>query len=179
MRSTAGFCYYGRKSSLRVARIELADKVIDSADRLRDTLIHEMCHAAAWLISGVKAGHGPVWKKWTLRANHVHQDLPPISRCHSYTINAKYTYRCTNCGNTFGRHSKSVNLEKSRCAYCHSRLELVPQLKKDGTPQIRTPSRFALFVKENYARIKGDHETFSHQDVMKALSSEFSKLSTK
>ncbi|XP_022800723.1 acidic repeat-containing protein-like isoform X3 [Stylophora pistillata] len=179
MRSTAGFCYYSRKSSLRVARIELADKVIDSADRLRDTLIHEMCHAAAWLISGVKAGHGPVWKKWTLRANHVHQDLPPISRCHSYTINAKYTYRCTNCGNTFGRHSKSVNLEKSRCAYCHSRLELVPQLKKDGTPQIRTPSRFALFVKENYARIKGDHETFSHQDVMKALSSEFSELSTK
>lgn len=35
-----------------------------SSDRLRDTLIHEMCHAAAWLISGVKAGHGTVWKKW-------------------------------------------------------------------------------------------------------------------
>ena len=23
-----------------------------------------MCHAASWIISGVKAGHGPVWKKW-------------------------------------------------------------------------------------------------------------------
>ena len=34
------------------------------SDRLRDTLIHEMCHAASWIISGVKAGHGPVWKKW-------------------------------------------------------------------------------------------------------------------
>lgn len=33
-------------------------------DRLRDTLIHEMCHAAAWLVSGVQAGHGAVWKKW-------------------------------------------------------------------------------------------------------------------
>ena len=33
-------------------------------DRLRDTLIHEMCHAAAWVISGIKAGHGPIWKSW-------------------------------------------------------------------------------------------------------------------
>ncbi|KAM7450312.1 hypothetical protein ABFA07_001882 [Porites harrisoni] len=178
MRSTAGFCYYSRKNGLRMSRIELADKVIDSADRLRDTLIHEMCHAASWIISGVKAGHGPVWKKWTARANFVHQDLPPISRCHSYTINTKYTYRCTKCSNTFGRHSKSVNLEKSRCAYCHGRLELVPQLKKDGTPQTRTPSRFALFVKENFARIKKGNEAFSHQDVMRALSSEFAKLNT-
>jgi len=178
MRSTAGFCYYSKKNGLRLSRIELADKVIDSADRLRDTLIHELCHAASWIISGVKAGHGPVWKKWTLRANFVHQDLPPISRCHSYTINAKYTYRCSRCGNTFGRHSKSVNLEKSRCAHCYGRLELVPQLKKDGTPQTRTPSRFALFVKENFARIKKDNEHFSHQEVMKALSSEFAKLRT-
>ncbi|CAH3186341.1 unnamed protein product [Porites evermanni] len=178
MRSTAGFCYYSRKNGLRMSRIELADKVIDSADRLRDTLIHEMCHAASWIISGVKAGHGPVWKKWTTRANFVHQDLPPISRCHSYTINTKYTYRCTKCSNTFGRHSKSVNLEKSRCAYCHGRLELVPQVKKDGTPQTRTPSRFALFVKENFARIKKGNEAFSHQDVMRALSSEFAKLNT-
>ena len=59
-----------------------------------------------------------------------------------------------------------------------SRLELVPQLKKDGTPQTRTPSRFALFVKENFARVKKDNENFSHQEVMKALGSEFAKLST-
>lgn len=60
----------------------------------------------------------------------------------------------------------------------NSRLELVPQLKKDGTPQTRTPSKFALFVKQNYARIKSDNDRFSHQDVMKALSSEFAKVST-
>ena len=62
--------------------------------------------------------------------------------------------------------------------FSYSRLELVPQLKKDGTPQTRIPSRFAMFVKENFARIKKDNETFSHQEVMKALSSEFTKLST-
>ena len=32
------------------------------------------------------------------KAMKVHQDLPPISRCHTYEINYKYTYRCTKCG---------------------------------------------------------------------------------
>lgn len=33
-------------------------------ERLRDTLIHELCHAAAWLINGVHDGHGRYWKYW-------------------------------------------------------------------------------------------------------------------
>jgi hypothetical protein len=36
----------------RLSRIELSTKVLDSADRLRDTLVHEMCHAASWIVSG-------------------------------------------------------------------------------------------------------------------------------
>ena len=49
----------------RLATIELSVKVIDSVDRLRSTLLHEMCHAAAWLIDGViKPPHGPCFKKW-------------------------------------------------------------------------------------------------------------------
>ena len=35
---------------VRASKIELSTKVLDSSDRLRDTLIHEMCHAAAWVI---------------------------------------------------------------------------------------------------------------------------------
>ena len=34
-------------------------------DRLRDTLIHEMCHAATWLIDGNRRDqHGPCWQSW-------------------------------------------------------------------------------------------------------------------
>ena len=44
--------------------LEARDKPIVFSDRLRDTLIHELCHAAAWVISGIKAGHGSVWKRW-------------------------------------------------------------------------------------------------------------------
>eukprot|EP00804_Cyclotella_cryptica_P009637 CCRYP_006303-RA/>CCRYP_006303-RA protein AED:0.49 eAED:0.29 QI:0/0/0/1/0/0/2/0/162 len=37
----------------RVATIELATKVIDNEERLRLMLLHEMCHAASWLVDGV------------------------------------------------------------------------------------------------------------------------------
>ncbi|NXB27691.1 ACRC protein, partial [Eulacestoma nigropectus] len=48
MRKTAGYCVTGQREGpegKRYARIELSEKVCDSADRLRDTLIHEVCHA--------------------------------------------------------------------------------------------------------------------------------------
>ena len=84
-----------------------------------------------------------------------------------YSLNFRALLKICSCSSSF-----------SFFLVFYSRLELVPPLKKDGTPQNRTPSRFAMFVKENYARIKSGHETFSHQDVMKALSTEFSKLGT-
>ncbi|KFQ37746.1 Acidic repeat-containing protein, partial [Mesitornis unicolor] len=48
MRKTAGYCVTGQTEgpeAKRYARIELSEKVCDSAERLRDTLIHEACHA--------------------------------------------------------------------------------------------------------------------------------------
>ncbi|NXD27203.1 ACRC protein, partial [Spelaeornis formosus] len=48
MRKTAGYCVTGQQAGpegKRYARVELSEKVCDSADRLRDTLIHEVCHA--------------------------------------------------------------------------------------------------------------------------------------
>lgn len=65
--TTAGYCFYQMdrsKPSGRGARIELSVKVVDNCERLRDTLVHELCHAAAWIISGYKAGHGSLWKAW-------------------------------------------------------------------------------------------------------------------
>ena len=38
---------------------------VPTAERIRDTVIHEMCHAANWLIDGTRrAGHGRLWKAW-------------------------------------------------------------------------------------------------------------------
>lgn len=51
-------------------RIELSTKVCDSADRVRDTLLHELCHAAVWIIDGENGGHGPVWKRWYVHVSY-------------------------------------------------------------------------------------------------------------
>lgn len=47
------------------AEIELSVKVIDSEEKLRCTLAHELCHVAAWAIDKeMKPAHGPAFKAW-------------------------------------------------------------------------------------------------------------------
>lgn len=55
MLTTAGFTRYKRRplSGTGVATIELSMKVIDNEDRLQATLLHEMCHVAAFVVDGV------------------------------------------------------------------------------------------------------------------------------
>ncbi|KAF5277771.1 hypothetical protein FQR65_LT03751 [Abscondita terminalis] len=177
MRGTAGFCYcriVTRRTGIveRKARIVLSSKVIDSCDRLRDTLIHELCHAATWIINEVANGHGDFWKAWASKASRTFPELPPIKRCHDYVINTKYTYRCMDCGYSIGRHSKSLDVERKRCGYCYGKFEiLLNKTTKDGetkavpvTPK-KAPSGFALFVKEHYAIYKTPQ--LNHGQVMK------------
>jgi len=126
---TAALCYsrrYTNKMGIetRSSRIELSSKIIDSGDRLRDTLVHEMCHAASWITSGYRDGHGPLWRTWAEKAMQQFPELPIINRCHSYDIRTKYSYVCQRCGYTIGRHSKSFDTEKKVCGHCHGRFEL-------------------------------------------------------
>ena len=192
---TAGLCYSKRHRKhnieTRSSRIELSTKVIDSGDRLRDTLIHEMCHAASWIISGYRDGHGPLWRTWAEKAMGRFPELPVIDRCHSYQINTKYTYRCVQCGYSIGRHSKSLDTERKVCGHCHGRFQLVTntgagagasQSSQPGSSQtpggkVRAPTPFANFVKENYRH----HRTtgVSHGEVMKILSAKFSETKLK
>ncbi|RZB38782.1 acidic repeat-containing protein-like, partial [Asbolus verrucosus] len=186
MRGTAGYCYC-RKITRRTGAIEravrivLSTKVLDSPDRLRDTLVHEMCHAVTWIVNKISDGHGAFWKSWADRAIKTFPELPPIKRCHQYIINTKYTYRCTSCGYSIGRHTKSLDVERKRCGYCLGTFEILinKTTKKGETKSVpATPKKaatgFALFVKENYAT----HKTpdLKHGDVMKILGKKFSSL---
>jgi len=169
----------------RSCKIKLSAKVLDSADRLRDTLVHEMCHAAAWLLSEVQGGHGPIWKSWAGRCMKRLPELPIISRCHAYEIRTKFTYQCTGlgCGATYGRHSKSIDVEKKVCGKCRGRLVLLSNSTKsslrhskegatgDQTP--RTPNAFAMFVKEKYKTCRTPG--VSHADAMKQISAMFAQ----
>ncbi|KAK5646945.1 hypothetical protein RI129_005409 [Pyrocoelia pectoralis] len=163
------------------ARIVLSTKVVDACDRLRDTLIHEMCHAATWIINEVANGHGDYWKAWATKAIKIYPELPPIKRCHDYVINTKYTYQCMDCGYSIGRHSKSLDIERKRCGYCYGKFEVfVNKTNKEGeiksvpaTPK-KPPTAFALFVKENYATYKTPR--LNHGQVMKLLGQKFTEV---
>ncbi|XP_038054689.1 uncharacterized protein PF11_0207-like [Patiria miniata] len=57
--------------------------------RVRDVLIHEICHAAAWYITGTlgEDRHGAIWQIWTRTASSRFPALPPITEkvyCVSY-----------------------------------------------------------------------------------------------
>ncbi|KAK7873517.1 hypothetical protein R5R35_008779 [Gryllus longicercus] len=191
MNRTAGFCrnssVLGTQGKVRSSRIELSTKVCNTADRVRDTLIHELCHAASWIIDGVKSGHGAVWQAWTKRATARFPELPRIGRCHSYSIETKYTYKCKNCGYSFGRHSKSLDLQRKRCGYCYGEFDLLvnkkPQSTKTASSGVqsspKTPravSGFALYVKENYKTTKEKNSGLKHADIMKLLGTQFSGM---
>lgn len=100
------------------ANIELADKVIDSEDRLVNTLAHEFCHLANFMVSGVRdQPHGASFKAWAAKATAClatarpaaegdEQDEEPDRRVrpswrackvttkHSYEIEWKYLWTC-------------------------------------------------------------------------------------
>lgn len=187
LRSTAGMTMnrlHRTKSSTgdptRTSSIKLSTKVIDSAQRLRDTLVHEMCHAATWLVDHeLRAGHGPLWKRWAARSLRILPELGEISRCHDMQIHFKFTYKCTKCGYSINRHSKSIDTERKRCGYCYGTLELIVNKKTKEGLVVSTPAKqvevndFALFVKENYGSVKKD-KTKTHAQVMKTLGEQYS-----
>ena len=50
LNTTAGRCVYLRKVQEYRVYIELSPKVVDCLDRMKETLAHELCHAAAFII---------------------------------------------------------------------------------------------------------------------------------
>ncbi|XP_047352341.1 germ cell nuclear acidic protein isoform X2 [Vespa velutina] len=182
MREVAGYCHnrsyinsHGRL--YRTSRIELSTKVLDTPDRLRDTLIHEICHAACWIINGTSNGHGYLWITWANRAMKIFPELPPIRRFHDYNINTKFMYKCMQCGCSIGRHSKSLDIENKRCDYCNGKFELfIRKTTKSGTTLIQAPKRepnaFALYVKDNYNTVKKE-TNLNHAELMKLLGKKF------
>ncbi|XP_074057964.1 germ cell nuclear acidic protein [Macrotis lagotis] len=169
MRTTAGYCHFSGKECIthtRSVRIELSEKVCDSADRLRDTLIHELCHGATWLFHGVRDCHGPFWKIYAQRSSSVHPELPVVKRCHTYEIHYKFVYECTKCKARLGRHSKSVDTGRMVCSLCRGSLHLLPPNQSTSTAEstLRTTAIDQTKRPRQPAR-RRKRANLSHQEV--------------
>ncbi|XP_068819298.1 germ cell nuclear acidic protein [Capricornis sumatraensis] len=176
MLRTAGLCTTGKlryPKRERYAKIQISLKVCDSADRLRDTLTHELCHAASWLLDGIRDSHGDMWRYYARKSNMVHPELPKVTRCHNYKINYKIHYECTQCKFRVGRYSRSLDTTRFICARCKGSLAMLPLTRKDGTPIKPHVRPFAKYVQENYREVKRETEGITHGDVMRKLSKDF------
>lgn len=111
LRTTAGLTRLKKTTRLgsppqRTAKIELSVKIIDELQRLRSTLLHEMCHAAAWLVDGTaKPPHGACFKKWAkLSMSRVRKNsitvLDTVTFPHNcilfFTVTCKYPLQIRN-----------------------------------------------------------------------------------
>lgn len=94
------------------ANIELAEKVIDNEERLVNTLAHEFCHLANFMVSGVRdQPHGASFKRWADEAtaclaragigqngrdDRVRESWGKckVTTKHSYEIEWKYLWCC-------------------------------------------------------------------------------------
>lgn len=95
--STAGYCKNTTCFGERTSEIHISNKVCTTPERMRDTLAHEMCHAACFIINQVNDGHGRVWKGWASLINLTYPHIPKITVSHTYFVEKKYIFRCTRC----------------------------------------------------------------------------------
>lgn len=107
--TTAGRAFTSPRNRT-ASKIELSIKVVDTPNRLRDTLLHEMCHVAVNTIGmyspNVKP-HGNEFFRWANKVN-FHVAGAVTGACHSYDIHKPHKFSCVNpdCGVAFFRHSK-------------------------------------------------------------------------
>ncbi|KAF1762418.1 hypothetical protein GCK72_010680 [Caenorhabditis remanei] len=133
LRKSAGQCRNHRHGN---STVEMSPVVCTTAERVRDTLIHEMCHAAVWVVDRLhKEGHGPGWKRWGARCSSTFKSLPFVERCHSYEIEAKFFYVCETdgCPVEIKRQSKSLDTSRKGCGACLGRFILYRYCRRTNT----------------------------------------------
>ncbi|KAJ3480158.1 hypothetical protein NLI96_g8545 [Meripilus lineatus] len=159
--TTAGRArWHKSKEGIQTTEIELAPKILDCDERIRNTLAHEMCHLACWIIDKeINENHGLLFKSWGAKVMQKRPDIE-ITTKHSYEINypyewglcflapiapsADYPQECEQCAKTYGRFSKSIRPEECLCGACKTgTLKPLFSVNAPRTPKAQVPCRQA------------------------------------
>ena len=146
------------------ASIELAEKVIDDEERLLNVIAHEFCHLANFMVSGITNNpHGKEFKVWAAKCSQQFGDHGiHVTTKHSYDIDYKYIWECTNCGTEFKRHSKSIDPLKHQCGSCKSKLVQTKPVPRANA----VVNEYQLFVKENMRKAKEQNPGSPQKKIM-------------
>ncbi|KAH9836599.1 SprT-like family-domain-containing protein [Rhodofomes roseus] len=142
MTSTAGKAsWHKTRDGAQTTQIELAVKILTDDERIRNTLSHEMCHLASWVISDAPSEtHGDIFHGWARKVMRARPDIEVTTK-HNYEIDYKYEWKCQECDKIYGRHSKSINPDECVCGACKVG-KLIPMFPT--TPRVpKTPRRKA------------------------------------
>ncbi|XP_014288273.1 putative uncharacterized protein DDB_G0282133 [Halyomorpha halys] len=105
-----------KNGKIRQSTIKLSKTVVDDASKVRDVLLHELCHAANWLIDEQAGGHGPLFKKWVNKIWIKFPEVPKVKTTHSYELKWKYRYKCSYCSYELGK--MKLSLTETSCRLC-------------------------------------------------------------
>ncbi|XP_053992700.1 uncharacterized protein LOC128883875 [Hylaeus volcanicus] len=177
---TAGQTMMTRNQMVRTVQIQLSSRVIDKEERLQSTLLHEMCHAAQFLLENEEQpAHGPGFQKWAKKARRLWPFIP-VTITHNYEIHYPKRYQCEACGHIYGRHSKISNLSTARCGKqeCQGSLIFLGHFLREG--KILDPSShkreltpYTRFIKDNYHKVKSEKANYNSKQVMSDLVAEW------
>ncbi|XP_023034878.1 uncharacterized protein LOC6649285 [Drosophila willistoni] len=160
----------------RSAIIILSESIQQPAVLVKSVL-HEMCHAAAFVFNA-ETGHGDNCRKWSYLAKSLMPELPFVGDC-----DATYKYSCYLCEATsFGRinfpddgDDRSHEMQQHlHCSYCQFEV-LVEPWQSDFphswscTDPLMTP--YKKFIKNNYSKVK--EPVTSHNEKMRQLNLEY------
>ena len=150
------------------ASIELAEKVIDDENKLLNVIAHEFCHLANFMISGItKNPHGREFKSWAVKcSNKFGSRGIQVTTKHTYDIDFRYMWECTECGQEYKRHSKSVDPNRHRCGSCKGPLKQTRPARKAGSSGNSKPSEYQLFMRQQMKVIRKDHPGVSQKELM-------------
>lgn len=153
---------------IHTASIELAEKIIDDDERLLNTLAHEFCHLANFMISEVKdRPHGKEFKEWAVKVSRAFKDRNiVVTTKHDYQIDFKYIWQCSGCGTEYKRHSKSIDPLKQSCGGCKNKLVQTKPVPRANAGKL---TDYQAFVKQHLQKVKGEDPSASHAAIMEKL----------
>ncbi|KAF3015370.1 hypothetical protein E8E14_011924 [Neopestalotiopsis sp. 37M] len=149
--------------------IELAAKVLNNEDDLMNTVAHEFCHLAVFMLNGKpKFAHGAEFKSWGQKCmDAFHSRGIVVTTKHNYEIDFKFIWRCVDCTCEVKRHSKSVNPEKQRCGRCRGILEQVkPVPRANGKGR----TAYQEFVSKEMKDLKAEGKALNFKEMMAIVS---------
>ncbi|KAK8022626.1 HMG box-containing protein C19G7.04 [Apiospora rasikravindrae] len=176
----------GGKQKQHTAHIELATKVLLNEPDLLNTVAHEFCHLATFMLDGKpKAAHGAEFKRWGAKCSRAFGDRGiVVTTKHNYEIEYKYIWRCVECLTEVQRHSKSVDPVKHRCGRCKGVLQQVKPVPRGskaaaggdgaagtGEKKEKKVSAYQEFTGQQMKALKAENKGMTFGEMMSIVSS--------